>query len=157
MKKAIIITLVSVVIVGGLVAALLLRPVDTTNRTARTSESNQQEPEPASAEDKPLAEGRYIAYDPGLVSAEGYDETILFFHASWCPECRAFEAAINEGGVPAGVQVLKVDYDSSTELRQKYEVTIQSSFVKVNDVGEKVSSWVGYGKDKSVDAILENT
>ena len=156
MKKAIIVSLVGIVLLGGLVAALVLRPVDTTNQTPQNTQSTQQTSDDT---DAPVAnaEGRYEPYDASLVSAAGYTDTILFFHASWCPECRAFEAAINESGVPDGTQILKVDYDSSTDLRQRYGVTIHSSFVMVNTDGERQSSWVGYGKDKSVDAILENT
>ena len=158
MKKAIIITLVTVVLLGGLVAALVWRPVETTNHTANRANDTPSTPAgPADAPGTSQAEGRYVAYEANEVSKEGYNDTILFFHASWCPECRAFETAINESEIPKGVQILKVDYDSSADLRQRYGVTIQSTFVKVNEFGERESSWVGYGKDKSVDAILENT
>lgn len=156
MKKTVLIVLIVVALLGGLVAALVFKPVDTTNQTPQNTQAAPETPE-ASGETGALAEGRYEPYDPALVSGAGYNDTILFFHASWCPECRAFEAAINESGVPDGAQILKVDYDSSADLRQQYGVTIQSSFVKVNAAGERQSSWVGYGKDKSVDAILENT
>lgn len=168
MKKWIIIAAVAVVFAGGLVAALLLQPNDTTNNSSLTTEDVAAEKDtetpnvdtPGEGADEPVAEptqeGRYTEYSESAVSAEGYDTTALFFHAAWCPECRAFESAIVDGGVPDGVQILKVDYDSSTDLRQKYGVTLQSTFVSVNDNGDEVSTWVGYGEDKSVDAILEN-
>lgn len=115
----------------------------------------------SSAAETPMDEsacaGRYVDYSETAVAEECYTDTILFFHASWCPECRAFEKAIENGTVPKKAQILKVDYDSATDLRKKYEVTIQSTFVRVDTTGERVKLWSGYGQDKSVDAILENT
>ncbi|MFE7225128.1 thioredoxin family protein [Nocardioides sp. NPDC057577] len=115
----------------------------------------------SSAAETPMDEsacaGRYVDYSETAVAEECYTDTILFFHASWCPECRAFEKAIESGTVPKKAQILKVDYDSDTDLRKKYEVTIQSTFVRVDATGERVKLWSGYGQDKSVDAILENT
>ncbi len=99
--------------------------------------------------------GRYTDYSEDKV--DDYAATILFFHASWCVECRGFEMAINSKGVPDDVQILKIDYDSSQDLRQRYGVTIQSTFVRVDKNGDKQKSWTGYGKEKTVDAILENT
>lgn len=120
---------------------------------------------PASSESAPAetpaegaaCEGRYADYSPEAVADECYADTILFFHAPWCVECRGFEEAIKAGEVPEGAQILKVDYDSATDLRKKHEVTIQSTFVRVDPDGERVKLWSGYGQDKSVDAILENT
>ncbi len=103
------------------------------------------------------ADGRYADYSSASLDAAGYDTTIIFFHASWCPECRGFEKAIQANSIPDGVQILKADYDSSQELRQKYGVTIQSTFVRIDATGAKLASWTGYGKDKSIDAIIENT
>lgn len=102
-----------------------------------------------------LAAGSYRDYDPAMVADPGYDTTILFFHASWCPECRAFEQSIEAGPIPAGVQILKVDYDTSDELKRQYEVTIQTTFVKVDADGEQLSSWVGYQEDRSIETILD--
>jgi thiol-disulfide isomerase/thioredoxin len=100
------------------------------------------------------APGVYREYSEDAVAESGYDITILFFHASWCPECRAFEQAIEADDIPDGVQILKVDYDSATDLKQQYDVTMQTTFVRVDDTGEHQGSWVGYGKDRSLEAIL---
>ncbi len=156
MKKWIIIAAVVLVFIGGLVAALMLSPRPETQKQSTAETSAVTAEEPAVASDLPLYVGRYELYTTEAVSATGYDKTVLFFHASWCPECRAFEQAINDSTIPAGVQILKVDYDTSVDLRQEYGVTLQSTFVSVSDDGAEVSKWVGYGKDKSVEAILEN-
>ncbi|NED95814.1 thioredoxin family protein [Phytoactinopolyspora alkaliphila] len=115
-------------------------------------ESMDDQPTDESADD--TADGVYRAYSDEAVAEAGYPTTILFFHASWCPECRAFEQAIEDSEIPAGVQILKVDYDSATELKQRYDVTMQTTFVRVDDGGEAQGTWVGYGKDRSLEAIL---
>jgi hypothetical protein len=120
--------------------------------TSPTSPAAGNDPSPACE-----ATGRYADYSAAAVADGCYTDTILFFHAPWCPECRGFEEAIKAGEVPEGAQILKVDYDSATDLRKQHGVTIQSTFVRVDPAGETVKLWSGYGKDKSVDAILENT
>jgi hypothetical protein len=151
--KVIIASIVGVLVVGGLVAALIFFP--------NKPQSNVSTPAPETSDEQTEQEttqpGRYLAYDQGAISTEGYSETVLFFYASWCPECRAFDEAITANTVPYGTQILKVDYDSSTDLRQRYGVTLQSTFVKVDDEGNLISKWVGYGQDKSIDVILEQT
>lgn len=124
---------------------------DSTSGSAETSGGEPAGEDGTDAEDAP---GSYRDYSQDLVADPAYDTTILFFHASWCPECRAFDESIRSGSIPGGVQILKVDYDSETDLKQRYGVTIQSTFVKVGPDGEEISSWVGYGKDRSIDTIL---
>jgi hypothetical protein len=80
----------------------------------------------------------------------------VFFHAPWCVECRAFKAAIQSGTIPQGTQILEADYGSSIDLKKQYGVTLQSTFVRVNSSGELQKKWSGYGKDKSLVAVLEN-
>lgn len=104
-----------------------------------------------------LAVGTYRDYEERFIADGSYASTILFFHAPWCVECRGFEKAISSGTVPEGVQILKIDYDTNQNLRQKYGVTIQSTFVRVNQDGSLAKRWSGYGKEKSVDVILDNT
>ena len=134
---------------------------ETADDSASPSTSASTPPtSPAAGDDSsPTCEatGRYADYSEAAVADQCYTDTILFFHAPWCPECRGFEEAIKGGEVPDGAQILKVDYDSATDLRKQHGVTIQSTFVRVDPAGKTVKLWSGYGQDKSVDAILENT
>src|SRR5690606_21946600 len=102
--------LVGLVIAGGLMLAVVLQPVE---KDEPTQQSNTNNEKPVVDQETTLQPGRYQAYQESLVAAKGYNETILFFHASWCPECRAFEMAINDSTIPEGTQILKVDYDDS--------------------------------------------
>ena len=87
--------------------------------------------------------GEYAEYSEDAVLATSGTK-LLFFHAPWCPQCRSIEATIEEGGLPENVTVFKVDYDSNQALRQRYGVTLQTTFVKVNDSGDKIDSYVAY-------------
>lgn len=87
--------------------------------------------------------GQYIDYKDGVVQ-NTTGVKILFFHAPWCPQCQALEADIKAKGVPSGVSIIKVDYDTNQALRQKYGVTIQTTLVKVDNDGNLVDKYVAY-------------
>lgn len=101
------------------------------------------------------AAGVFRDYSADAVADTSYDTTVLFFWASWCPDCRAYEQVIQDEGLPDGVQILKIDYDAEQELRDRYGVNHQSWFVKVDSDGNELSDWFAYGGDKSVDTILD--
>lgn len=95
--------------------------------------------------------GQYLDYSPELVASTP-GEKLLFFHAPWCSQCVKLEDDIEASGVPDGVTVFKVDYDSNQDLRQKYGVTIQTTMVKVDDGGKKLDSYVAY-EDPTFDSV----
>ena len=92
--------------------------------------------------------GSYISVAPADVMAKiaslpASDTKVLFFHASWCATCAATDKSFTEKGIQrAGVDVLKVDYDTSTDLKKKYGVTTQHTFVQVNSKGEMITKWL---------------
>lgn len=98
--------------------------------------------------------GSYINYSPSaVVDTDG--TKLLFFHASWCPQCRDLETDIKTSTIPSGVTIMKVDYDTSQSLRQKYGVTIQTTVVRIDDNGDLVKKFVAYD-DPSLEAIINN-
>lgn len=130
--------------------------VPSASATDASDGSGNQVPSTPAAQTTPaIPTGFYGPYGDDRLTKD-YATTVLFFHAPWCSECRAFERAIQAGSIPAGIQILKVDFDSRQDLRRRYGVTQQTSFVKVDRQGNKQSLWVGYGQDKSVDAILRH-
>jgi len=147
------------------VGAIVLIIAATVGYALLSSPEAQQTPQPETAPSNSTTtsspqttpEGRYTDYSETARSDPAFTTTILFFHANWCPECRAYEQAILTSEIPQGVQILKVDYDNSQELKERYGVTIQTTFVRVNTEGEPLAKWVGYNQTKSVDAILNNT
>ncbi|GAA1467300.1 thioredoxin family protein [Microbacterium thalassium] len=135
----------------------------TTTVAATPTVVAEPEPEPTETEAAEPAEddaseadavtpGAYVEYsEAALASAEG--TRVLFFHATWCPKCRSLEASILEEGVPDGVTILKVDYDSNNALRQRYDVRQQTTVVALDEDGEATASFVAYD-DPSVGAAL---
>ena len=89
--------------------------------------------------------GVYTTYSDNSLAMAQKGRTVLFFHAGWCPTCRAADADItkNLSLIPAGVTILKTDYDTETALKQKYGVTTQHTFVEVDASGTLVQKWSG--------------
>lgn len=90
--------------------------------------------------------GVYDTYAPEKIAeASNNGDVLLFFHASWCTSCRALEKDIleNVGNIPDGVTILKTDYDSNSELKKKYGVRVQHTFVQVDKDGNKIKMWSG--------------
>ncbi len=89
--------------------------------------------------------GPYEAYEPQKVSLAETNDVVLFFHASWCPSCRALNSDIekNLALIPSGKIILKIDYDKEIELKKKYGVTTQHTLVQVDKDGNSLKKWSG--------------
>jgi thiol-disulfide isomerase/thioredoxin len=82
-----------------------------------------------------------------LLAAQG--PTVLFFQASWCPTCRAAMKELEAGAGRLGdVLVLVVDYDRAGELKKRYGVTYQHTWVRIDASGGKLAVWNGGGLDE---------
>ncbi len=89
--------------------------------------------------------GSYQSYSPEKTALAATEKVVLFFHASWCPTCRALDADINAhlSDIPEHIVILDVDYDTAASLRQKYGVTIQHTLVQVDADGAMLQKWTG--------------
>jgi thiol-disulfide isomerase/thioredoxin len=69
--------------------------------------------------------------------AEG-KTTLVFFHAPWCPVCRAQEPKVlaHLNGNAKHVVAFKVDYDSNMELRKEMNVQKQSTLILYSGMKE---------------------
>ena len=76
---------------------------------------------------------------------------VLFFHASWCTTCKSADENIKLSEIPAGLSIFKIDYDESIELKQKYGVTTQHTFIEVDKNMNLLKKWSG---SKTVEDIL---
>lgn len=145
MNKTLLTTIIGIVLLLGGALTYTLFSTDTPANTSKNSEgiSLEQSPEKTIPLDSNARNGVYVDYSEDLLlSTRG--TKLLFFHAPWCPQCREMEASIVKDGLPSGVTVLKIDYDSNQALRQKYGVTLQTTFVKVDDMGNKIATYVAY-------------
>jgi len=98
-----------------------------------------------------MSEGGVLADYSSELLASGPENKVLFFHAGWCPSCRALESSLSENEIPGDLGVYKVDYDNSTELKTKYGITTQHTLVQVDSEGNMITKWLG-GND--VDSIV---
>jgi thiol-disulfide isomerase/thioredoxin len=89
--------------------------------------------------------GTYITLAEYAGNEAMYGDVVLFFHADWCPTCQGTEKDLTENAaaIPAGLTIVKVDYDTETDLRQKYGVTTQHTFVHVDETGTELAKWNG--------------
>lgn len=122
----------------------------TTSESASVAASAEEvmESESAMTDDAAMAaHGSYITLADYQGNKDMYakDDVVLFFHASWCPTCKATEENLNADptGIPAGLTIVKVDYDNSDELKQQYGITTQHTFVQVDADGNELAKWTG--------------
>ena len=103
--------------------------------------------ESAMAEDAAMAkEGAWIdqaAYEADPATFHEAGDVVLFFNASWCPTCKATVESLDSAGVPAGLTVVSVDYDAATDLKKQYGVTVQHTFVQVDEQGNQLAKFSG--------------
>ena len=83
----------------------------------------------------------YVEYSDQTLADSSGSNRVLFFHAPWCSVCNFYEGQIEEQGVPSDVTILKIDYDSEDELKERYEVTTMSTFVLLDENGNIEKSW----------------
>lgn len=124
---------------------------DSTTTESSSKDQDVQIKESTSGET--VVNGSYEAYSADKIARAADGTVVLFFHASWCPSCRALNSNIesNRSEIPAGVSILKADYDEETELRKKYGVTTQHTLVQVDKDGNLIKKWSG---GSTLDSII---
>ncbi len=147
------IVIVAVVAVVGTVGVLNIYDAD-----PRQSENTAMfDPTPQAETNRSnTSAGEYIEYSEEKVASFPGKTKIVFFHADWCPNCKALERNILAGAIPEDIVILKADYDKDTALRQKYGVTSQTTLVQIDDSGKKVKLWIGSAFD-DIEDIQEET
>ncbi|MBD3328677.1 hypothetical protein GF340_05265 [Candidatus Peregrinibacteria bacterium] len=85
----------------------------------------------------------------------GEEPVVAFFHANWCPTCRAMEKEILEdpSQFPAGTKILKLDYDEETELKNELGVKIQSTVIVFDAEGNEIYTATDPAFDDFIAAI----
>lgn len=149
------------VLILGLIGFLAFSPDKTTEPKMTEKNTETKKEKGASKTDTAVTNTQstkiaqykdYTAKNLAQATKEG--NTLLFFHATWCPTCRAAEKDINNNIslLPKDLIILKTDYDTQTDLRTKYNLTSQHAFVLVDNEGNEISKWYGGG----IKTILEN-
>lgn len=122
-----------------------------------TDASVPSEATPIATDDMPreIEGGSYLTYSPERFEQASQFKRVYFFHAAWCPTCRSanreFETWIER--IPDDVVLFKTDYDTNDELKRKFGVTYQHTFVLVDESGESIAIWNG----GDIRRLIENT
>jgi thioredoxin 1 len=88
---------------------------------------------------------RYVDHSKTAFDAAKGKKRVYFFYASWCPTCKAANTELTENldGIPQDVVLFKTDYDKEVELKKKYGITYQHTYVLVDENGDEVKKWNG--------------
>ena len=87
------------------------------------------------------------------IAAKG--PAVLFFAADWCPYCQADLKDINANGSRLGMTtIIVLDYDKVADLKAKYGVTVQDTFVQIDARGNKLAVWNGGGVDGIISHVM---
>ncbi len=99
--------------------------------------------------------GRYREYSESEYGLAADQKRVIFFHASWCPTCKVAneEFMSQTDKIPEDVVLFKTDYDTETELKKKYGITYQHTFVLVDENGDEIKKWNGGGMEE----LISNT
>ena len=143
--------------------------VSNTSNTGEAASQTTSEPPPMAAsesdsantmgsnqDETPDSAGQYVVWSQAAFEQNADQERWLYFHAEWCPECRALEADIkaNLSDIPAGVIILKIEYDDHQDLRQRWQVLSQTTVVLVDAQGEKVQEVLAVGSKNNLAGVI---
>lgn len=102
---------------------------------------------------------RYIDYSSDNLTkatANNGKAVIWFAALAWCPSCQAadrdFKAHFDK--VPKDVTIMKINYDTAKELKQKYAITMQDTFIQIDSKGSEIIRWNSGGQ--GTEALLAN-
>lgn len=110
---------------------------DTTSQSSETTSSAQSDTATQAVK------GSYQVYEPSKLALANEGQVVLFFNAKWCPDCQRANSNFQKESIPDGLTILSVDYDKYTELKKKYGVTYQHTFVQVDASGNQIKKWSG--------------
>ncbi len=103
-----------------------------------------------------MVKGSFSDYAPAKLANAEKGKVVLYFSAPWCPTCREANKNFNASATPDGLTLLKLDYDSSTELKKKYGVTYQHTYVQVDKDGKLLKKWSGSKTYDELEAQLKS-
>jgi thiol-disulfide isomerase/thioredoxin len=161
-KKSIIVAVVAVILLAGGAFAYVNSQDKQADKSA-TVTSTADNPKTAETTKEPTADhdeadhGNYVTLaeynaDP---SKHADAKKVYFFHASWCSICQGIDKEINadHSSVPSGVTLIKTDFDKETDLRKKYGVTTQYTFVQVDSTGNETAQWTATSLSDVIEGI----
>lgn len=139
-------------IAGGLLT-LIISVILYTNSSGTTNQPRMEKIKTTKVMKQ--ADSRYIDYSPSVYESAKDKKRVLFFHAKWCPTCKAANEEFSRMSdkIPSDIILIKTDYDTETELKKKYAITYQHTFVQLDAGGNEITKWNGGG----INELISNT
>lgn len=124
---------------------------------AVTPPQNQAQDQAQAPESAQVSSGQYVDYTSTAIT-EALDRgsrPLLFFHAGWCSTCGEAEKDILEKieNLPEDITIIKVDYNNERDLKKKYAVSYQHTFVQVDENENEVTRWTGGEFEEIIERI----
>lgn len=89
----------------------------------------------------------YVTFSKLEFKQNANKKRVYFFHAKWCPSCKTADQDFtdNLNSIPTNVILFKTDYDTESDLKKKYAITYQHTFVYVDSEEKEIKKWNGGG------------
>ncbi|MDQ6985223.1 MAG: thioredoxin family protein [Candidatus Dojkabacteria bacterium] len=73
------------------------------------------------------------------------ENNVIFFSASWCATCHEAKENFknNLSKIPGNLTIYEADIDRFKDLKKKYGVTVQHTYVQVDKNGKELNQWIG--------------
>lgn len=99
--------------------------------------------------------GVYTTYSPSALTNIMNHKNVLYFTAPWCSFCQITNTDIqaNLNKIDSRLHILAVDYDSNVELRTKYGVTSQHTFVVLDVAGNIIKKTNGLASVTAINSF----
>lgn len=100
--------------------------------------------------------GIYETYDVKKLNLAADGKVVLFFNATWSKTSKELDKELKNSvsKMPSNFTILTVDYNKSADLKKKYEVPFENTFVQVDANGVMVNRWSG---SENLDEIVALT
>lgn len=151
------------VLVFALTTSACASSSDSTDTSPSIGQTSQPVVQPESqsepvSETVPGGAGAYISLAEYEAAKASYaaSKVVLFFNATWCSTCKKARSNLEAdlSAIPADLAIVLVDFDSETDLKRQYGVTVQHTFVQIDADGNELAKWSG---SLTAQEIVENT
>lgn len=98
------------------------------------------------------SDSRYVDYSKQKFDLYKDKKRVLYFHATWCPDCQRYnkEFLNNLDKIPKDVVLFRTDYDMEKDLKQKYNIVYQHTYILVDSEGNEIKKWNGGGIEQLI-------
>lgn len=141
--------LIFAAIVGVLIAGILVYSMFFQNKDLDTLPENSPDgitPTSTEVTEQNLNtenDSNYIDYSASSLENSVGKRVVLFFTAEWCISCRELDVDIrnNLEKIPADLLILKVNYDSSSDLKSTYNIDKPNTLILLGSEQSELKRW----------------